>query len=184
MLLGGDEMGRTQAGNNNAYCQDNELSWYDWDTADQDLLSFTRDLIAFRRGHPVFRRRRWFQGRAIHGEQIGDLAWFTPEGVPMTDEDWASSLVNALGVWISGAELRGADGQLAPDDVFYVIVSSRPDASVFTIPASVDGEWQVVFDTAAEPGFPLVGATYAAGAEVPVEAGAVVCLRRVEAPTA
>jgi glycogen operon protein len=182
MLLGGDEMGRTQHGNNNAYCQDNEISWYDWENADRDLLAFTRELIAFRRAHPVFRRRRWFQGRAIHGETSGDLAWYTPEGTLMTDQDWESSVVNALGVWISGAELRGADGELAPDDVFYVIVSARPEPSRFRLPPRTAGvRWQVVMDSAAQPSFPAEGKVHRAGAAVPVEANAVILLRRIDA---
>ena len=84
LLLGGDEIGRTQHGNNNAYCQDNEITWLDWANADQDLLDFTRRLIAFRRAHPVFRRRRFLAGAEAAG-----LQWFTPAGTPMNDGDWA-----------------------------------------------------------------------------------------------
>src|SRR5690606_7425467 len=83
MLLGGDEMGRTQHGNNNAYCQDNHLSWVRWDESDEQLLAFTRWMIAFRNEHPIFRRRRWFEGRAIHGEDVADIAWLTPDGQRM-----------------------------------------------------------------------------------------------------
>src|SRR5688500_5273253 len=89
MLLAGDEIGRSQQGNNDAYCQDNELSWIDWDAADQDLLYFTVSLLAFRRAHPVFRRRRWFQGRPLlHGRDVRDIAWFTPAGQEMSEKDW------------------------------------------------------------------------------------------------
>jgi glycogen operon protein len=86
MLLGGDEIGRSQNGNNNGYCQDNEISWFDWDAADKDLLEFTRQLIQLRKEHPVFRRRRWFQGRPIHGVQVTDIGWFSP-----TESRWRRS---------------------------------------------------------------------------------------------
>ncbi len=80
MLLAGDEIGRTQRGNNNAYCQDNEVSWVDWEHVDRDLLAFTRRLIRFRRDHPVFQRRRWFQGHPLHGSGVSDIGWFRPDG--------------------------------------------------------------------------------------------------------
>ena len=86
MLLGGDEIGRTQHGNNNAYCQDNEISWFDWDSVDEELLAFTSRLIALRREHPVLRRRRWFQGLPIRG--LVDIGWFRPDGAEMGDDDW------------------------------------------------------------------------------------------------
>ena len=88
MLLGGDEIGRSQGGNNNGYCQDNEISWYDWGAVDTQLHAFVRRLIRLRRTHPIFRRRRWFEGRAIHGAEVEDICWFTPEGVEMADSDW------------------------------------------------------------------------------------------------
>ena len=88
MLLGGDELGRTQRGNNNGYCQDNGLSWYDWPSADRRLLVFTQRLIQLRHRHPVFCRRRWFHGRAIHGSGVSDIGWFPPGGVEMSEEDW------------------------------------------------------------------------------------------------
>ena len=88
MLLGGDEIGRTQRGNNNGYCQDNEISWYDWGAVDTQLHAFVRRLIRLRRAHPIFRRRRWFEGRAIHGAEVEDICWFTPEGVEMAESDW------------------------------------------------------------------------------------------------
>jgi glycogen operon protein len=182
MLLSGDEIGRSQRGNNNAYCQDNEISWLDWPAADAGLLAYCQQLIAFRRAHPVMHRRRWFLGRAIHGDTSPDLQWFTPEGTPMSDVDWASSIVNALGIWMSGAELRGPDGEPAPDDVFYIIVSARPEASRFRLPPRSQGtRWQVVLDTAIEPCFPLQGKRYRAGSNVSVESNSVICLRRVDA---
>src|SRR3989442_13574504 len=95
MLLGGDEIGRSQNGNNNAYCQDNEISWFNWESADKDLLEFTRGLIQIRREHPVFHRRRWFQGRPIHGEKITDIGWFTPDGIQMAEEHWDKGFAKA-----------------------------------------------------------------------------------------
>ena len=92
MLLGGDEIGRTQHGNNNAYCQDNEITWFDWEHADAGLLAFAQGLIALRQHHPVFRRRRWFMGRQIHGEQVTDIAWFAPDGSEMDDEQLGREL--------------------------------------------------------------------------------------------
>ncbi|MBA3851845.1 MAG: glycogen debranching protein GlgX [Chloroflexi bacterium] len=182
MLLGGDEMGRTQDGNNNAYCQDNEISWYDWESADRALLEFSSRLIGLRRAHPVLRRRRWFQGRPIHGQGTGDMAWFTPEGVEMTEEEWASGVVNALGIWMSGAGLLGADYEPVPDDTFYVIASSRDGASSFRLPGKAFGKrWEVVFDTDASPSFPAQPRVHRASAALSVESNSLVLLRRLDA---
>src|SRR5690606_29704628 len=110
MLLGGDDIGRTQRGNNNAYCQDNELSRVDWEHADVALLAFTRDFIELRRGHPVFRRRRWFQGRAIRGgDAVGDLAWLRPDGSEMSDEDWNVGYAKSLQVFLNGERIASPD---------------------------------------------------------------------------
>jgi glycogen operon protein len=97
MLRAGDELGRTQGGNNNAYCQDNEISWLHWDHADPGLQEFTRRLIGLRRAHPTFRRRRWFQGRAIRGQ--ADIGWFKPDGTEMTEGDWGQGFAKSLGVF-------------------------------------------------------------------------------------
>ena len=99
MLLGGDELGRTQGGNNNAYCQDNEISWVDWSAIDTDLLLFTRSLVAFRRSHPVFRRRRF-----LTGIEASELGWFTPAGTSMTQADWDDRNALALGVYLDGSD--------------------------------------------------------------------------------
>src|SRR4029079_14298566 len=109
MLCGGDEIGRTQGGNNNAYCQDDEISWYDWERADQGLLGFTRDLIRPRLEHPVFCRRRWFHGRAIRGTDVSDIGWFTPGGTEMSDEDWQAGLAKSLGVFLNGDAIQTRD---------------------------------------------------------------------------
>jgi hypothetical protein len=107
-------------GNNNAYCQDNEISWYDWENVDKDLLAFTRRLIALRLDHPVFRRRRWFQGRAIHGDEIKDIAWFTPDGVQMAEEHWGEGYASSLGVFINGRSITTSDPERVLDDGFYL----------------------------------------------------------------
>jgi isoamylase len=99
MLLGGDEISRTQRGNNNAYCQDNEISWYDWEQADQDLLEFIRRIIDFRSRHPVFHRRGWFQGRPIHGSRVHDVAWFKPDGEEMSEGDWVCQVAGRVLEW-------------------------------------------------------------------------------------
>lgn len=99
MLLSGDERGRTQKGNNNAYCQDNEISWLDWSRTDWTLLEFTQQLIQFRKKHPIFRRRHWFHGRPIHGSNIFDIEWFTVKGKEMSEEDWNTGYAKSLGVF-------------------------------------------------------------------------------------
>ncbi len=107
MLLGGDESGRTQGGNNNAYCQDNEISWHDWDNLDEDLLEFTRRLIALRREHPVLRRRRWFQGLPIRGSV--DLGWCKPDGTEMGDDDWDAGSAPTVGLFLNGEAITDRD---------------------------------------------------------------------------
>ena len=145
MLLGGDEMGRTQNGNNNAYCQDNEITWFDWANADQDLLDFTRRLIAFRRTHPVFRRRRFLAGAEAAG-----LQWFTPAGTPMNGGDWADPNALALAIYLDGSDDpdRAEDGTLLLDDDFLVLVNAWWEPLDFALPATRDGaQWQAEIDT-------------------------------------
>ncbi len=153
MILAGDEMGRTQGGNNNAYCHDDEISWLDWEHTDDDLLDFTRRLIALRRDHPVFHQRRWFIGRAIHNTGLGDIAWFAPDGTEMTDEHWAEASARSLAVVLNGAELGSMDDRGDPvhDDVFYLMFNAHHEAVDFTLPR--DGWascWQVELDTSVE----------------------------------
>ncbi len=150
MLCGGDEIGRTQQGNNNGYAQDNELSWYDWDAADSSLLGFTRDLIKLRLQHPVFTRRRWFQGRPIHGNDVSDIGWFTPGGTEMSDEDWQTLAVKTLGVFLNGSAIRTMDehGRLVVDDSFYVIFNAHWEQVEFVLPEARWGEqWTIALDT-------------------------------------
>jgi glycogen operon protein len=150
MLLGGDEIGRTQRGNNNAYCQDNELSWYEWDDVDQQLFAFTRRLITIRREHPCFRRRHWFLGRPIRG--IADLGWFRPDGKDMTDDDWNRDYVRAVGLYLNGSAIPGRDqrGQRIVDDSFLLLFNAHHEPMTWTLPRSAGTNWNVLVDTAAE----------------------------------
>ncbi|HEX8750136.1 MAG TPA: glycogen debranching protein GlgX [Nitrospira sp.] len=153
MLCGGDEMSRTQRGNNNAYCQDNEISWVDWKLSkpQQSLLAFTRNLIALRQKHPVFRRRRFFQGRRIRGAEVKDLSWIRPDGKEMTDDDWVQGYVRCLGVRLAGHAIEEKDPKGRPllDDTFLLLLNAHHEPRPFTLPAHKRGVlWQPVFDTA------------------------------------
>ncbi len=150
MLLGGDEFGRSQGGNNNAYCHDNELSWFDWGSVDQDLLAFTRALVWFRHAHPAFRRRGWFQGRPLHGVDSHDIAWFTRTGAMMDDEDWLRAPARSLQVFLSGHGLLmpGPRGERLVDDDFLLLVNGNHTAATFTLPDENWGAgWSVLMDT-------------------------------------
>jgi glycogen operon protein len=148
MLLGGDEIGRTQRGNNNGYCQDNEISWYDWDHVDTDLLEFTRRLIALRRDHPVLRRRRWFQGRSIRGSI--DLGWCRPDGAEMSDDDWDAGSAGSVGLFLNGSAITDRDrrGQKVTDDSFLLLFNAHADAIDWTLPKQWGQWWELVTETA------------------------------------
>jgi glycogen operon protein len=153
MLLAGDELGRTQAGNNNAYCQDNELSWLDWrpEAIEHELAAFVRSLIAFRKRHPLFRRRRFFQGRLIRAEHVKDLVWLNPDGKEMSDEQWRQDFARCLGVYYGGRAIDDLDDQGRPirDDDFLMLLNAHHEDIAFTLPAlGANGRWGVVFDTA------------------------------------
>jgi len=168
MLLAGDELGRTQHGNNNAYCQDNEISWIDWAHADEDLLGFVQRLIAFRARHRVFRRRRFFTGRPVRrvkGTVIPDLEWFTPAGREMTEDDWDNDLGRAVMLFINGEGIRerGPRGESVVDDSFVVCYNAYHDWLEFVLPPVEFGEkWELVFDTGEFPG-PAEGERIIAG---------------------
>ena len=151
MLLGGDEIGRTQQGNNNAYCQDNEISWFDWEHVDEELLEFTRRLVRLQADHPVFRRRGWFKGRPVRGAGVGDIAWFRPDGAEMSDEDWQQPHAKSFGVFLNGEALRERDDEGRPirDDSFLLLFNAHHEPLPFTMPAEKFGErWKVEIDTA------------------------------------
>jgi isoamylase len=181
MLLGGDEIGRSQNGNNNGYCQDNEISWFDWESADKDLLEFTRQLIQLRKQHPVFHRRRWFQGRPIHGAQVTDIGWFTLDGSEMTQEDWNGGFAKALGIFLNGEGIQSPDsrGERVIDESFYVLFNAHHEPLQFTLPKRDWGdEWLVVLDTARSTP-ETEEQRQKAGQEVPVESRSLKVLRRV-----
>jgi len=153
MLLAGDEIGRTQGGNNNAYCQDNPISWVDWDLTDdrKALLSFTQQLIALRAAHPVFRRRDFFQGRPLFGSGVHDIVWLQPDGTEMTGQAWGQGHARALGVFLSGDGLNEVDAQARPvrDDGFMLLFNAHADALPFTLRQDLGGDWgELLFDTA------------------------------------
>ncbi len=152
MILGGDEFGRTQHGNNNAYCQDNETSWYDWESADRPFLDFCRHVVRLRRDHPVFRRRRWFQGRPIRG--VDDMAWFRPDGAEMTEQDWSEVPTLAVGVFLNGQAIAQPDrfGRRVSDESFLVLFNAGPDPMSWKLPGRRWGSsWIAELDTA-DPG--------------------------------
>ena len=178
MLLGGDEIGRTQLGNNNGYCQDNELSYFDWERRDDALLMFTERALQMRRDHPVFRRRRWFQGRDIHGEQLLDIAWFKPDGGQMTGDDWSNGYAKSLAVFLNGDQISAPDprGQHVIDDSFFLMFNAHHEPIDFLLPRGEFGaRWIRVLDTVESlPRF------YRAGQKVPVADRSLCLLRRVE----
>jgi isoamylase len=183
MLVGGDELGRSQRGNNNAYCQDNDISWVSWaegpgdeDIAETDgpLLDYTRQLIQLRASHPVFRRRRFFQGEPVSGRrgQVGDIAWFTPGGEEMTDDDWSAGFAKSLTVFLNGDGISepGPRGQRVRDDSFLLLFNASETDLKFEIPPARYGEqWERVLDTAqpAEPGTASVSAAAGGGPAAP-----------------
>ena len=152
MLCGGDEIGRTQRGNNNAYCQDNEISWYDWDLdeRDQQLLEFTKKLIDFRTRHPVLRRRKFFQGRRVRGSDIRDITWFRPDGEEMTDDEWDAGWNRTVAMRLGGEALDELDvnGERIVDDTLLILLSAHDEPISCTLVASrPEYEWELEFDT-------------------------------------
>jgi len=178
MLLGGDEIGRTQRGNNNAYCQDNDISWFDWENADRDLLAFTRRLIDFYKRHPVFHRRRWFQGRPIHGATVSDLSWFTPDGNEMEEEHWGEEHAKSFAVYLDGRGILtpGLRGERIVDASFYLAFNAHHEMIKFTLPAAQwAAAWRRELDTAT--GWQDDEETLDAGAAIEVTARSLVVLR-------
>lgn len=178
MLLGGDEFGRTQGGNNNAYCQDNEISWINWKEKDEELLTFTQHLIEFRKSHPAFSRRGWFQGRPIKGIGLEDIAWFSPDGTEMTEENWLEGFAKSLGVFLFGRGIHtvGSHGEKIVDDSFYIIFNAHHAELEYTLPDAKYGrEWTKVLDTC-DPDF-LDGVAFSAGSKVKVNGRSIIILK-------
>jgi glycogen operon protein len=154
MITMGDEMGRTQRGNNNAYCQDNEISWVDWDldAEKRALLQFTRHLLAIRREHPVFRRRNFFSGERVAG--VKDIGWIRPDGAEMTAEDWTNPVRAAIGMAIHGERTGLVDDAGVPirDESFLLLLNASNRALSWKTPDGAWGlEWEIVIDTAESP---------------------------------
>jgi isoamylase len=173
MLCGGDEFGRTQNGNNNAYCQDNEISWLNWQKRHEKqkaLLEFTRKMVQLRRDHPVFRRPKFFQGRRIRGSEIKDVMWFNPGGNEMSDEEWTSPFARCLGMLLSGdtIDVLSFTGEPIRDDTFLFLINAHYEPIPFLLPGQEHLEWQLILDTATDAGFLLEQKKFASGEDVPV----------------
>jgi glycogen operon protein len=180
MLLGGDEFGRTQGGNNNGWCQDSEISWFDWSLLEtnQALFEFSRKLIALRRAHAVFRRRQFLFGREIEGSGLPDAAWFGMDGERMRDEDWGGS-PPAVAVFLNGEEIASPDsrGRQVLDESFLLLFNGHHEDHVFTLPEAAFGKaWTVVFNTADDD---AEAVDVAAGDTVDLVHHSLVLLRRV-----
>jgi glycogen operon protein len=183
MLCGGDEYGRSQKGNNNAYCQDNELSWFGWErTAEEESqLEFTARLIALRREHPIFRRPKFFQGREVRGAGVKDIMWLNPGGQEMGDEEWGTHFVKTLGVLLSGDSLDVRDWKGAPitDDTFLLLLSAAHEAVEFTLPNHAAQRWARVLDTSEELGFLDPPTEHESDAKLRLCGRSLVLLRRI-----
>ncbi|WP_291858141.1 glycogen debranching protein GlgX [Marinilabilia sp.] len=181
MLVAGDELGRTQLGNNNAYCQDNELSWINWNKKDSELIEFTSSLINFRKAHPVFCRKKWFKYQAIKGKDVFDIEWFTIEGEEMSDEHWNSTYAKSLGVFLSGHGVRAVSSKGEPltDDSFYLMFNSFHDSLPFKLPDEKWGKkWTKIMDSFDgsfdEKG---IGESIPAGRDIEIQGRSVVLLK-------
>jgi isoamylase len=177
MLLGGDELGRSQDGNNNAWCQDNEISWFDWSSADGELLEFVRRVIRLRREHPVFRRQSFLSGSASPRSGLPDVWWFRPDGRRMTQRDWTNPDTKTLGVFLNGQEIhaRTDHGEEIAGDSFLLLFNARQEPIEFMLPARRLGAcWEVELATGS-----IGGDSFAARAAVRVQEHSLLLLRRV-----
>jgi isoamylase len=181
MLLAGDEIGRTQHGNNNAYCQDNELSWVDWESADEQLLEFTKRLAELRGRHRVFRRRKFFTGRPVRrvaGTPIPDLGWFGPDGSEMDDADWWHNFGHSITLFVNGEGIRelGPHGERRTDSSFLLLWNAYWEPLEFVLPGPEFGQkWSAVLDTAD----PRDGTVVEANNKIKVRERSLVVLDRV-----
>jgi isoamylase len=150
MILAGDEISRSQGGNNNAYCQDNQISWIDWAKMDKSLLKFTQELIHLRKNHPIFCRRRWFQGQPIKGSKVEDIAWFLPDASEMSEDHWNTDFAKSLGVYLNGLGIHLVDpkGERIIDDHFYIIFNAHFEPLIYKLPpANYGNQWTQILDT-------------------------------------
>ena len=182
MICHGDELGRTQNGNNNGFCQDSELTWIHWDDADTDLIEFTSSVAAIRAAHPVFRRRRFFTGAPVRrrgSAGIPDISWFRPDGTEMSDDDWDAGFGKSVAVYLNGLGIPGTDarGQRITDDSFVLCFNAHHEPIDFVLPPDEFGEgWISVLDTAGAEHPEPVGA----GATVTIDARSVVLLQATD----
>jgi len=185
MLLAGDELGRTQSGNNNAYCQDNTISWVDWqlERENEFLLDFTAQLARLRRRHPIFRRRKFFAGGSVpESGGLDDIVWLRNTGEQMSDEDWASGFARTVGVFLNGRGIPSPDprGQRVIDDSFMLCFNAHWEDVPFTLPPEDYGQsWEAVVNTAAPLAEFAVERSFKPLDVVDVDARAVLVLRRV-----
>ena len=179
MLVAGDELGKTQGGNNNAYCQNNEISWINWKAADIELMTFTKKLVHFVKRHPVFNRRKWFKGQAIKGVGVEDIAWFNTDGSEMSEEAWKQDYAKTLGIYLSGKGIPtpGPKGEKILDDNFFIIFNAYHDALTFKLPPARFGrKWIKVLDTSNNY-FEETGESFKASGIVHVEGRSVALLK-------
>ena len=189
MLLAGDEVGRTQRGNNNAYCQDNDISWFNWDLAwlpeNRELLMFTQRLIRLRQCHPTFRRRHFFRG--IHGDGVRDILWFNPDGREINDNEWSHDYARCLGLYLLGDALAEQDerGRWLEDDDFLLLCNAHHETVLFVLPVLRDPMFfEVLLDTALRHGQPTEGFLHPLAEQYPVQGRSLVLLRhRRPSPT-
>ena len=183
MLCGGDEYGRTQQGNNNAYCQDNALSWFRWRRTPEELAmtEFTARLIAFRREHPTFHRPKFFHGRKVRGAGVKDIMWLNPAGQEMSDEEWSAPFVKTLGMLLCGdaLDVRDWHGQPIADETFLMLLNASHETVAFTLPNSAARQWAAVIDTTIERGFTDPQTEFPAGEKLPLAERSFVLLRRI-----
>ncbi len=183
MICHGDELGRTQSGNNNGYCQDNSLTWIDWADADAGLLEFTRAVSALRTNHPVFRRRRFFSGKPLGRrglDGLPDISWFAPDGAEMTDEDWGAGFAKSVAVFLNGHGIAGRDarGQQVVDDSFVLCFNAHHEPIEFTLPPAEFGTgWRTVVHTGADEATPAE--EFRAAAKLSVDAHCAVVLQAI-----
>ena len=180
MLCGGDEIGRTQNGNNNAYCQDNEIAWHDWASADQGLLAFAQKLVSLRKDHRVFRRRRWFTGQQKEGNSLVNIAWFTPSAEELNNEHWGPGFAKSLAIFLNGQGIASVDdrGERILDDSFYLMFNAHPEPVEFELPAAKWGiKWVCELETATPA---ALGEVLVPGAKRTLEGRAMAILRRLE----
>ncbi len=181
MINAGDEFGRTQKGNNNTYCQDNELNWFDWNWSKEGkaFFDFTRRLIEFRKEHPVFRRPKYFLGRRIRGSDVKDIMWFDPAGAEMNEESWKAGFAKSISMLVSGStiDVRDTQGEPVRDDTFLWLCNAHHEPLTFILPGREEIRWELILDTKEESGFVTTKTETAAGDEVELIERSLVLLR-------